>query len=476
MEERDLCFAELTRVASLVASRALSPVDLTRAVLERIRRHDGSLHAYVTVLEDEALRRAAWCEARVEAGEPLGPLHGVPLAVKDLCEMVDTPTTCASPVFAERVTRCDATVVARLLAAGAIVVGKLNMTEFAYAGYHPALEAARNPWATDRWAGLSSSGSGAATAAGMCFAAIGTDTGGSIRYPSAANGVVGIKPTYGQVSRFGVFPLSDTLDHVGPMARTVRDAATVLDVIGGRDERDPSTAHAVTGACLSRIDAGAAGLVIGVDEPYCRGEAGELDEEVGTAFFAALARLERLGATIRPVRIDMFGEALGAWFTIFAVDAALVHRDLFATSADRYGPAFRELLDAAAGMQAIYYAEARAKRRAIRHRLQALFDGVDAIACPALARPAAPVGDRTNEAHHTLGSHSFTIPYDLAGNPTITLPCGFSEDGMPLAMQLVGRWHDEATICQLAHAYERDTDWHQRHPILPSEVAGDGSP
>jgi len=296
--DADLCYRTLTDTAGALRRREISPVELARVVLARIDHLEPQLHSYLTVLPERALERASVAERELAAGIDRGLLHGIPIAVKDLCFTKGIPTTCASGVLAGWIPSIDATVVERLEAAGAVLLGKLNMTEFAMSGYAPSLPIPRNPWDPARHTGGSSSGSGVATAAGLCFASLGTDTGGSIRNPSAWCGVVGLKPTYGRVSRHGIFPLGMTLDHVGPMTRSVADAAAVLQVIAGEDANDPTSLAAPVPECSAVLTRGVRGVRIGVDEHYM----GEyVHPDVVTALFAALDVLKRLGAAVVPV-------------------------------------------------------------------------------------------------------------------------------------------------------------------------------
>jgi amidase len=268
MEPSELCFLPLTELSRRIRDRTVSPVEAARAVLDRIRSFDSSLHAYLTVLEERAISRAAEAEREIRAGRWRGPLHGVPVAVKDLCETAGIATSCASRVLRGWIPEHSATVVERLEAAGAVLLGKLNLTEFAVAWYHPELPVPQNPWDPSLWPGASSSGSGVATAAGLCFGSLGTDTGGSIRFPSAACGIVGLKPTYGRVSRRGVFPLGESLDHIGPMTRTVADAAAMLAVIAGHDPADPTSRREPVEDYGAALERGVAGVRIGLDERF----------------------------------------------------------------------------------------------------------------------------------------------------------------------------------------------------------------
>src|ERR1700730_17451420 len=273
MDSKAICFLSLHELSAQLRDRKLSSAEVTRCVLDRIKQTNPKLRAYITVLEDSALSQASQADKEIEAGRWRGPLHGVPVAVKDLCQTKGVLTTCASRVLRDWRPDASAAVVERLEAAGAVILGKLNLTEFAVAWYHPEMPTPLNPWGADLWPGASSSGSGVATAAGLCFASIGTDTGGSIRFPSAACGIVGLKPTWGRVSRHGVFALGESLDHIGPMTRTVADAALMLGVIAGRDNADDTSLAAPLEDYSAALDRGVKGIRIGVDERYISAQA-----------------------------------------------------------------------------------------------------------------------------------------------------------------------------------------------------------
>jgi len=318
----ELCYRTLTEVAGLLQRREISPVELTRAVLARIERLEPQLHSYITVVPERALDRARAAERELATGVDRGPLHGVPIAVKDLFFTKGVPTTCASRVLAGWVPEFDATAVGRLEAAGAVLLGKLNMTEFAMSGYAPSLPIPRNPWDPGRHTGGSSSGPGVATAAGLCFASLGSDTGGSIRNPSAWCGVVGLKPTYGRVSHHGVFPLGMTLDHVGPITRSVTDAAAVLEVMAGADANDPTSLDVPVPECSAALNRGVRGVRIGVDEHFM----GEyVHPDVVAALMAALEALQRQGAELVRVAIPAVDEVLETWPVICGAEAVAAH-------------------------------------------------------------------------------------------------------------------------------------------------------
>ncbi len=466
MATDDLCWLTLTEASERIAAGALSPVELTQAVLARIGRLDPALHAYLTVLPEQALGAARAAEAEIAAGRRRGPLHGIPVAAKDLCDLRGTVTTCASRVLDERRATEDATCVARLAAAGAVIVGKTNLTEFALTGYHPELPIPVNPWSADHSTGGSSSGSGVAVAAGLCFAALGTDTGGSIRIPSAWCGTVGLKPTYGRVSRAGVFPLGASLDHVGPLARRVADAAHVLDALAGTDPRDGTTLRLPPPDCAAALGRDVRGVRIGWDEAYATTMVLPASAD---ATSAALDRLARLGAEIVRVRIPPVEEVLASWPVLCGGDALAAHAPYFPSRAARYGPSFRSFLDYAATLTAADYAAHHERRLNWAGAFAATFETCDVFACPSSFMPAPPA-----DALDPYGAFSdtfapfmrFTAPFNFSGSPTLSVPCGFTDDGLPHSLQLVAAHGAEAVLCRVGDAYERATEWHLRRPPL----------
>ena len=464
MASDDLCWLTLTEAAARIAAGALSPVELTEAVLARIARLDPTLHAYLAVLPEAARAAARAAEAEIAAGRRRGPLHGIPVAVKDLCDLRGTVTTCASRVLDDRVAGDDATCVARLIAAGAIVVGKTNLTEFALMGYHPTRPIPVNPWRADCSTGGSSSGSGAAVAAGLCLAALGTDTGGSIRIPSAWCGTVGLKPTYGRVSRAGVFPLGASLDHVGPLARSVADAAHVLDALAGVDPRDPTTLRQPPPGCAAALDGGLRGLRIGWDETYATTM---VLPAVAAAVRTAVDALDRSGAVIVPVRVPDVDAVLSAWTVLCGGDALAAHAATFPARAADYGPSFRSFLEYAGHLSAADYAARHAQRLDWAGAFSAVFESCDLLACPSSFMPAPAIDalDPYGEFSDAIAPFlRFTAPFNFSGSPTLSLPCGFTDDGLPHSLQLVGPHGGEALLCRAGHAYQLATDWHRRRP------------
>jgi amidase len=467
MADAALHFATLTDLAALIRRKAVSPVAVTQAMLDRIAVVDRGLHSYVTVLPERALQQARAAEDEIARGIYRGPLHGVPIAVKDLCWTRGIRTTGGTPVLRDYVPEHDATVVARLEAAGAVLLGKLGLTECAMFGYPPPFDEPVNPWTGAHYAGGSSSGSGVATAGGLCFAALGTDTGGSIRLPSALCGTVGIKPTYGRVSRYGVLPLAESLDHVGPMTRSVADAAVVLGVIAGHDPADSTSWRLPVPDYTAELRGGLRGVRIGVDAAGCTDM---VHPETTAAVLAAVDRLRELGASISQVQLPPLDEALAAWWTITLAEMVVAHAAHFPARAAEYGVAARGLLEEGARTSGVDYARAHATRLALCGHMQALFVDIDLLACPSWQAPAPPLAlipaDQPLARDLALPSVRLTAPYDLTGQPTISVPCGFSSEGLPLGVQLVGRPFEEGLLCRAAYAYEQASDWHYRHPAL----------
>jgi amidase len=461
----ELALAPLTAVAHRLQSRDLSPVELTRHLLDRIDRLDPRFHSYVTVLADRAMTQARAAEAAIASGDYCGPLHGIPVAVKDLCFTKDIPTTCGAQMFADWMPENDGTVVQKLTNAGAILLGKLHMTEFALRWHHPYRPIPVNPWGADRWPGVSSSGSGVATAAGLCYGAIGTDTGGSIRFPAASNGVVGLKPTYGRVSRAGVFPLAGSLDNVGPLSRSVADAAVMLQALAGYDPLDPTSSRLPVPDYAAVLAQGIKGLRLGIDEQYLTVG---VHPEVSKAVLAAGDVLKAQGAEMVAVTVPEpdIEETGRAWYTLTAADALVAHAGLYPERAGEYGP-FRELLEDGSKRSARDYAQAHRLREEFSGRLQLLFEEVDVLICPTMPA-AAPHMDAQGNALMADGlvRSRYTYPFNFSRNPTLSLPCGIDHEGMPVSLQLVARHFAEDILCRVGYAYEQATTWHCAQPPL----------
>ena len=465
MTDTPLHYKTITEIAALIEARELSPTEATRASLERIDALDGRLKSYATVMADHAIGAARRAESEIVAGEYRGPLHGVPIAVKDLCFTEGVRTMGGSKVYADHVPGFDSTVVARLESAGAVLLGKLNLTEGAMGGYNPELQIPLNPWNEDRWAGSSSSGSGSATAAGLCFGSLGSDTGGSIRFPAAACGIVGLKPTWGRVSRYGVLALAESLDHVGPMTRSSADAAIMLQAIAGYDANDPTSLSAPVPDMLAGIEDGVAGVRIGLDERHV---SDGVNPELTRAVLDGVKALEGLGAEIVEIDMPDVDRYLPAWPVLCSAEAVAAHRENYPSRRDDYGPWFRGWLDMGAGKSAADYAEANNMRAECNGLVREAFKDIDAMACPSTIGPAYPVTPEAlygpMDSRRGTAFQRYTVPYDFNGAPTLSVPCGLSSDGLPLSLQFVGKHLSEALLCRIGHAYEGATEWHSLHP------------
>ena len=460
----DLHYLPLLDVSERIRRRELSPVTVLEAILDRIARLDGRARSYTTVLADRAHAAAARAEAEIAAGLWRGPLHGIPLAVKDLCATSFAPTTGGMPMRRNTTPDHDATVVRRLEDAGAVITGKLQMTEGAYTSHHPDDPPPLNPWNAAHWVGSSSTGSGVATALGLCFGSLGSDTGGSIRFPSATCGLTGIKPTWGRVSRHGILPLGASLDHVGPMARSAADAAAILGVIAGADAGDPTAIQQPVPDYLAELGRGIGGLRIGIDHGY--NEDG-IDREVTEAVRAASEVLTALGARVREVEFPPTDLLLRGWIPFCAVETAIAHQQDYPARAGEYGPDLANLIEHGRRMSGTEFGAIMHERLEFSGRLAAVFRDVDLLLMPTMPVPT-PSLDRMAEYGQDDGvllrMLRFTAPFNFAGNPTITLPSGMDAAGLPLSMQLIGPHVSEALLCRAGHAFQQRTDWHTRRP------------
>ncbi|MGH7367934.1 MAG: amidase [Candidatus Rokuibacteriota bacterium] len=468
----DLVWASMGELARLVAAKAVSPVEVVQAHLDRIAALDGTLKSYITVMGDSALRAAKAAEAAVMARETLGPLHGVPVGLKDLYCTKGVKTTGGSRLLGEWAPAEDATVVTRLAAAGSIVLGKLNMHEFAYGpeGLNVHYGTAWNPWdrVTHRICGGSSSGSGAAVAAGLCPGALGSDTGGSIRIPSSLCGLTGIKPTYGRVSRAGVLPLAWSLDHVGPMCRSAADCALMLGAMAGYDPRDPSTSVLPVPDYATALTGQVRGLRIGLLRRSFLESAGAPQRQ---AIEQAVKTLEGLGASIRDVTLEQMRYAAGVVAAVISVEAYAYHEAWLKTRGAEYGPDVRERLLVGAFVSGADYVKGQRARRLIRDEVDQVLGGVDVLIAPTVPIAATPVGAREADVDGRSqpirpSLIRYTRPFNASGHPAASVPCGFTSDGLPIGMQVVGRSFDEATVLRVADAYQRVTDWRTRRPPL----------
>ena len=464
-------YASLSQVAELIQTGELSPVELTELMLTRIADVDKTLLSYATVTADKAMLAAKKAEAQIAEGNYKGPLHGIPVAVKDLCFTKDVKTMGGLKVRKNFVPTFDATVVEKLESAGAVVLGKLNLTEGALSGYNRDFDIPINPWGENLWAGVSSSGSGVATAAGLCFASLGTDTGGSIRYPAMANGIVGLKPTYGRVSKFGVMALANSLDHVGPMTRTVQDAALVFEAIAGFDHRDETSLRAPVPNILESLSLDLSGIKIGVDERY-------ISEGTNPGLVLAITKvietLNQLGAQLVSVSMPEDGpkELRAAWLPVTAYEALQAHAGTYPARAADYGGYLGDVLALGLNMTEADYNAAMDLRAEITRRFESQLSDVDAVICPSGGSVFEVEKELQYGDMETLKpviqnfQGQFTIPADLAGTPSITVPCGFSAANTPYAVQFLGSRLAESSLCRIAYAYEQASNWHLSHPSL----------
>jgi aspartyl-tRNA(Asn)/glutamyl-tRNA(Gln) amidotransferase subunit A len=464
MNAGGLDWISVAEAGRLIRGRDLSPVDLAQAGLNRIEQLEDRLNAFITVMGDEMLRAAKAATEDIAGGEYRGPLHGIPLALKDIFAVAGVRLTAGSKILAENVAREDAEATARLREAGAVIPGKLNLHEFAFGatGVNPHFGPARNPWDTERITGGSSSGSAAAVAGGECPAALGTDTGGSIRIPASLCGIVGLKPTYGRVSKRSVLPLSWSLDHVGPMTRSVEDAAIVLKAIAGHDPMDGSTVDEPVPDYVRSLEAGVRGLRIGMPKQFFFEN---VDAEVETAVRSAVALLEEMGAEVRDVDAPLIGDIPGGVTAIMLPEALAYHHIWMAERPDDYGDDVRYRLELGSPFLAVHYVQAqRLREMAVEAWQQEVFSRVDLIATPTtpITAPRIEEGDLST----TFNLIRFTNPLNFLGVPAISVPCGFTQEGLPIGLQLAGHWWAEETVLRAAHAYERATDWHERRPPL----------
>lgn len=466
----ELLELSITELAALLRNRKASPVDVTQATLDRIAKVDPRINSFITVTADEAMADARRAESEIVAGRWRGPLHGVPIGLKDLFNTAGIVTTNGSKMFRDAVPAADAVVTAKLREAGAVIVGKNNMHEFAFGSTteNAHFGTCRNAWNQDHIPGGSSGGSGAAVAARLCFMSMGSDTGGSIRSPACLNGIVGHKPTYGLVSRRGVFPLSWSLDHAGPLARTVRDAALTLQAIAGHDPGDPSSASIAVPDYAAALDGGVRGIRVGVPREYFFARA---SEEVEQIVRAAVDALERLGATIVEVSLPHVDLAATAGMTIIGVEAAQAHSPWLATRADDYGDEIRPRLQMGALFSGAEYVRAQRIRALIQKEFADAMTGADVLVMPNNAVPAPRIGEKTirvrgKDVWVMALQPSLTIPHNLTGAPALTVPCGFGASGLPVGLQIVGRPFEDATVLRVGHAYEQSTEWHRRRPAI----------
>lgn len=465
---QDLCDLPLTDVAERVRRRELSPVELTESALGRIAALNGQLNAFVTVLTKRAMGEAKRAETEIASGTYRGPLHGIPVSIKDLFYTAGIRTTAGSRILADYIPAQDATMVQRLTEAGGVIIGKTNMLEFAYAAVHPDFGPTPNPWDLTRSTSGSSSGSAAAVAAGMGYGSVGSDTGGSIRLPAAYCGIVGLKPTYGRVSRHGGIPVSWSADHFGPMTRTVADCAAILGVIAGEDPKDPTSGRVSVPDYRATLGDGLVGKRVGIADAYLRRS---VEPEVRTLVEAAIATLASLGASVEEVTLPPPAEAVPALLGIITPEATAYHLSWLQERPGDYSQAVRERLELGAITSAVSYIQAQQLRRRITDDVLTVMEWVDLLAMPTAPTAATRLDQdlvTSDEADPEVLAAliNFTGPFDLTGFPAISIPCGFTQGGLPVGLQLVGRPYEEDVLLASAHAYEQHTDWHHRLPTV----------
>lgn len=470
MPANDLHYLTISEAASLIESRQLSPVELVSAHLERIERTDERLNSFITLLAEEATAAAKDAETEIQDSDYRGPLHGIPIGLKDLYYTKGIRTTIGSNIMRDFVPDYDAAVTERFRDAGAILMGKLQMHEFALGATSENSHdgPARNPWDTTRITGGSSGGSGSAVASGQCMAALGSDTGGSIRIPASACGIVGHKPTFGRVSRIGVFPLANSLDTVGPMTRSVRDAAIVMNAISGYDERDQSSANRPGEDFTRLLGQDISGLRIGIPQDYFYDM---IHDEVTAAVQEAARVLEGLGAHVEECSIPALNDSISISGTILLTEAAEIHLDNLRECADDFGSDVRGRLEEGAMTPAVSYIAAQRARTEFNRAVSEAMKTYDLLLAPTTALGAPKLGDRivdvggVQEAKLAIMPR-LTRPHNICGIPTVSIPCGFTSEGLPIGMQLAARPFEDALALQVAYAYEQDTDWHTRRPSI----------
>ncbi len=448
--------------------KRLSPVEVTQAALARIRRLDDDLRAFITVTEELALEQARRAEEELARGVDRGPLHGVPIALKDLYDTEGILTTGGSSIFRENVPERDATTVSKLKEAGTVLLGKTNLHEFATGSTsdNPTFGTCRNAWDRERIPGGSSGGSAVAVATGMAFMAMGSDTGGSIRSPAALNGVVGFKPTYGLVSRHGVMGLSWSMDHAGPLTKTVKDAAHSMRVLAGYDPKDPTSVRMDVPDFAAELGKGLKGLRVGIPKEYFFQEC---TEEVAEMAHRAIAVLEELGAEVREVSIPHAALAPPSHFAAMLSEAAVTHRRLLRERIDDYSRDVGGRLLAGSLISADMYHKAQRVRELVDREVRQAMKEVDLLATANNPITAPKIGQEMVNIRGqdvwvmSLMSRLIHI-HNCTGVPAITVPCGFASDGMPVGLHLAGRLYEDATVLRAAHAYEQATEWHARRP------------
>ena len=466
MTSLPLHFKSLIEVGQMIRQDQLTSVEITEHMLDLITAVDGQFNSYIHVCRERAMKQAHAADIEVASGIYKGALHGVPIAVKDLCFTTYAPTRAGTTIHKSFMAPHNATVVDRLETSGAVTLGKLSMTEGAYTGHHPTIPIPVNPWNKNYWVGSSSSGSGVATSAGLCFASLGSDTGGSIRYPCAACNLTGIKPTWGRVSRHGVFPLAGTLDHIGPMARSTADCAAILQVISGWDVHDPTSIDTPVPEYSAEVGKNICGMRIGIDRLY---SFDGTDPQIVTALEQAIYVFEGLGARLVEVRMPNYDGLIEAWIMMCAIETAVAHQDTYPARGDEYGPGLAQLIGEGHTTTGMKAAHGHHLRVLFTSAFITMFGEVDCMLCPTMPKLTPSLAKMAHYGSDPEVLHAimrFTAPFNFSGNPTITLPNGIDTAGMPHSMQIVGPHLGECAIIRAAAAYQSVTNWHTRHPNI----------
>ena len=464
----DLCYKPIVELASLIQGGELSPVELISATFEAIDEREPALNAFITLFRDESLTVAKQASDEIQRGGYRGPLHGVPIALKDLVGVAGTPTTCGSKFFAEKAPQVDATVTAKLKQTGAIIIGKTNLHEFAFGVTtdNPHFGATANPWDNTRVPGGSSGGSGAAVVAGLCAGALGSDTGGSIRIPSSLCGCVGLKPTFGRVSVYGTVELAQSLDTIGPMCRYVGDAALMMNALAGYDPQDVHSVNHPVPDFVAALSQPVAGLKAGLPKQHFFENQ---YPEVESAVNQAVRALSDLGVEICDVEFSAVKAAHPAALTVLMSEASHFHREQLERHRTDYGADVREILEAGLLLSACDYITAVRAREVAHHELSRLFETVDFLLMPTTPIPAPQRdGSRSNRIRPLLAQN--TRSFNLLGLPALSVPCGFTSEGLPIGLQLAGKPWSEATLLRVGYAYEQATAWHMKHPKRPGNI------
>ena len=468
--DSELYYLSAGQLSRLIRDRKVSPVEVVEAHLARIDALEPQLNSFITLVPERALAAARQAEQEIGSGRYRGPLHGVPLALKDLYYVKGIRNTSGSRLYDDFVPDYDCTIAARFREAGAILLGKLNLHQFAYGptGENPDYGHMHNPWNPERMAGGSSGGSGSAAASGQCTLTMGSDTGGSVRIPAALCGLAGLKPTYGRLSRYGLTPLSWCLDHPGLMTRTVEDCALVMNAVAGYDPKDPASADVPVPDYAAALTRDIVGLRVGVPREYFEYP---LDPQVEAATRKAIDTLRELGASVTEVSWPMYRYAMAISNTILMAEATAYHSKVIRASGPQLDPMVRIRLEAGAFISAADYVQAQRARSLFIRESRELLEEVDLLVGPTEPITAPTIGDARVQIGDTVvgaiaALTQYTRPFNLNGFPAITVPCGFSGDGLPIGLQLAGRPFDEETVLRAAHAYEQATEWHlQRPPV-----------